>query len=95
MKEDLPRSADPATWKRVQDRVKRSLAECGWPEDEWSVTRIQQVQNVALWRKYADFVAELSRLPGRVVNERELFHYTRVSLDTLLSSRSVGFDPRL
>jgi len=28
-----------------------------------------------------------------VDNQHELYHYTRVSLDTLLSSSSVSFDP--
>eukprot|EP01047_Picozoa_sp_COSAG01_P015667 COSAG01_NODE_787_length_13598_cov_17.218535_4_plen_860_part_00 len=76
--------ADADLWSGVEARIAESLP-------DFALVGMERVQNKALWRKYSTYCAG-----QEVVDEHELFHYAPPeALDKILSSSSVGFDPRL
>jgi hypothetical protein len=80
---------DRATWRAVQDRVAESLP-------EYTVTRIDRLQNLELWRRYFWFRCELEHSHGSNINERALFHWTLPQYFDLISGeQGSGFETRL
>lgn len=83
--------AEPALWRDVAKRVSASLP-------EFNLVSIERVQNKPLWRRYVTYREQIAEQYGgqAAVSERDLFHFAgEAALDAVISSESVGFDPRL
>jgi hypothetical protein len=91
-KVDMSTDADRDTWNEVRARVAESLP-------EYSVARIERLQNVELWRQYSLFCFNLEHAGARLgqgVNERRLFHWTQPKYFDLISGEEgSGFETRL
>eukprot|EP01047_Picozoa_sp_COSAG01_P067804 COSAG01_NODE_9650_length_2380_cov_5.391057_1_plen_180_part_10 len=84
---DRATDSDRATWREVQARVAESLP-------EYSVTRIDRLQNLDLWRHYFLFCFDLES--HGEANERTLFHWAKPKvLDLISGERGSGFETRL
>jgi hypothetical protein len=81
---------DRATWEEVQSRVAESLP-------EYTVDRIERLQNIDLWRHYFLFKFNLEHSThGGEVNERTLFHWTLPkNFDLITGNDGSGFETRL
>eukprot|EP01047_Picozoa_sp_COSAG01_P035821 COSAG01_NODE_2769_length_7102_cov_6.325146_3_plen_390_part_00 len=86
-KVEMSTEQDRETWREVQARVAESLP-------EYSVTRIDRLQNLDLWRHYFLFCFDLES--HGEANERTLFHWAKPEvLDLISGERGSGFETRL
>eukprot|EP01047_Picozoa_sp_COSAG01_P079227 COSAG01_NODE_14943_length_1393_cov_1.132921_2_plen_208_part_01 len=95
---DRSTDADRTTWREVQARIAESLP-------EYTVSRIDRLQNLELWRHYFLFCFDLehavsrgprARLGAGGINEHTLFHWAPPkAFDQISGEEGSGFETRL
>ena len=75
------------------NRVRRRFEET-MDQNNYVITKIQQVQNKYLWTRYQQSKVRLHNKDPLMVNEKELFHGTRSNPAETISSSEEGFDMR-